>query len=1263
MMSEIFLRRWLHLLSLAVLVLPLASLARTAPTLADPPPATESQATDGLSDPGLSLVTSSTAGVRLSWRSPGYTVRIDESLEGAATQVIELPGVSQASQPGKPQLPVVTALVGVPAQADVQLVIRSQESQRLSGVYRLAPAASPAPLRESLTPGEWTTSFEPGVHLSEAVYPPQPAAVEADAWLRDQRVVRVALYPFQYQPGTGELEWLTRMEIELRFDGAESDQRWTAPVSVGGAADPFEAVLRGALINYESARAWRSASPPASPPAPDRLAAQNGEASYKIGVDADGIYRLTYADLQAAGLEVNQIDPRLLQMSSQGVDVAILVQGEQDGSFDPGDYVLFYGEAFRGDRLAGRYVQEANNWLDYVTQLPDGSYVNWEPQFNAEMMEKYTAENIYWLSVGGQPGLRMTSVDGQPGGAAVKPQAFQEVLHIERDEIWRTTHFTSEETWFWEWILTGSSTTNRTYTMTVPSPAPGAGTATLRLDLVGFANDPVDSPDHHVQANLNGSATPVLDISWDGKSRNTVEASINASSLLDGVNSLKLTALRPPGIALINLLFNWIELEYPREFVAQDGELAFTSQEQGLRGYEINGFTSPQVAVFDITHPLTPTQVLSPSIQAGAGVYTTTFEIDHLPGARFVVSEAGKFRSPTRLSAYTPHDLTGSQNGADYIFITHRDFLTGTQALADYRRGQGMRVRVIDIEELYNQFNEGIFHPQAIKRFLSYAYANWQPPAPAYVLLIGDGHWNFLGGGAATYGAPGPIFIPPNLAWVDPWQGETDSTNQLATIVGTDSLADLFIGRMPVNSTAELQTVIDKIITYENMGQAAWQKRLFFITDDTPDDAGDFVAMTGNMVDHYVLPNYQADELYLDDYKDPGNCTAQAPTRLCLEANQAITTTLNITGSLITNFTGHASVNRWTHEKILVIQDIPSLTNADRLPFVMSMTCLDGYWIHGRQQTADREGPSLIEELLRAEGGGIIGAFSPTGLGVATGHEFLHEGFYTAIITDGVTTVAPAAMQAKLRLFTRGLSQDLINTFLIFGDPALRLPTVFSPAALPAGSGKPGEVVSYTVQVTNYGPVADTLTFATAGSWLATTHPLQKTLQPGESTPVQVFVNVSPTALPGQVERTDLIVSWASNLNKQASLAIATSTETGYGVSVTPQIARGLGKPGETITYTLQLSNLGNVQDSFTITATPAAWPVSLPGAVGPLNPFQVVNLQAVVQIPVTAQHGDEVTQLIEFTSQADPAETWQVQLITRAVTAFDVYLPLISRR
>ena len=66
----------------------------------------------------------------------------------------------------------------------------------------------------------------------------------------------------------------------------------------------------------------------------------------------------------------------------------------------------------------------------------------------------------------------------------------------------------------------------------------------------------------------------------------------------------------------------------------------------------------------------------------------------------------------------------------------------------------------------------------------------------------------------------------------------------------------------------------------------------------------------------------------------------------CPAVNYAITNTLNLTGALLVNYVGHGATFHWSGEQILVNANASTFNNLNRLPIILSLTCLDGYWFH-----------------------------------------------------------------------------------------------------------------------------------------------------------------------------------------------------------------------------------------------------------------------------------------------------------------------------
>ena len=153
-------------------------------------------------------------------------------------------------------------------------------------------------------------------------------------------------------------------------------------------------------------------------------------------------------------------DPWAFLLQNQGHTAAYTLEDDGDRLFEPGEALLFYGENFDGTYLASLNPQQDDHWLTFNN--------GFSPQFNAEMMEKYSDENVYWLSVSAVPSPRMGNISTVPA-EPVAVTSFRSTITAEEDLKWWTYHFTSEETWFWENnIGVAASDVEKTYTISLP---------------------------------------------------------------------------------------------------------------------------------------------------------------------------------------------------------------------------------------------------------------------------------------------------------------------------------------------------------------------------------------------------------------------------------------------------------------------------------------------------------------------------------------------------------------------------------------------------------------------------------------------------------------------------------------------------------------------------------------------------------------------------------------------------------------------------
>ena len=326
---------------------------------------------------------------------------------------------------------------------------------------------------------------------------------------------------------------------------------------------------------------------------------------------------------------------------------------------------------------------------------------------------------------------------------------------------------------------------------------------------------------------VNGSF--VSNYSWGGVAFYNV--ALIDLNLLDGDNTISLTCNNAPDAIVVDSF----DISYIKSFDASNNRLQF-SHDNGYR-YQIDGFDTTDLVVFDISDPTNVVKVSNYQI-SGANPYTLEFEPPLNPEATdtYWVLASGASMVPVGLIEDMAADLALTANGADYMLITHRDLgwdqnndlYPWLEELVALRENQGLRVKVIDVQDIYDTFSYGIVSTEAIKDFLAHAYSSWQLPAPAYVLFLGDGTYD-----AKDNLNKGSInLIPPYLS-VTSHMGESLTDEWYGQIAGEDAVPDLFIGRLPAESVDEAEVMVNKIVAYETAANTkSWEKDLVLVADN-----------------------------------------------------------------------------------------------------------------------------------------------------------------------------------------------------------------------------------------------------------------------------------------------------------------------------------------------------------------------------------------------------------------------------------------------
>jgi len=613
---------------------------------------------------------------------------------------------------------------------------------------------------------------------------------------------------------------------------------------------------------------------------------------------------------------------------------------------------------------------------------------------------RYSRENVYWLRLGSGTGQRME--ERGSGGAEVLSGAKEQeqgsylaAAHAEENRLY-SPRVTEGEHWFWESLPAPAA---KTFTVTLTALTLGAGR--LQVEVWGSTEGP-SSPDHHLRLSFNGQ--PVADEHWDGQGRRTIEAALPANLLAEGLNSVTLEAPGDTGVAADIVFVDWIAVRYPRRFVATADRLSFESS-GGLQ--RLSGFSGTTV-VYDVTQPEKP--VLVASVQQERGAEGTTVTLWTEPGPRYLAVGPTGFLSPARLArAVSSPDLRSPHNRADYIAIVHADLMEALPPLLRWREGQGLKVLAIPVEAVYDQFNHGLPEPEAIRSFLKYAAEAWQKPAPQYVLLVGDATYDPRG-----YLAPAGANLVPTFLVPTVFGGETASDTAFVRL-DNDPWPDMAIGRVPARTPQQVRTLVEKTLAYERgTAEGSWPHRILLIADGQ-----DGLFRTQSQA---LLAQIPADYAVVEFYPEAGALNANRELRRLMEP-----------GSLLVNYIGHGSISQWGKDLIFTTADAAALANGKRLPVVLNMTCLTGLFTHPKVE-------SLAEGLLWAEGGGAVAVLAPTSLTLPGDQSFFNQALFQVLLQERIPTLGQAIVRAKRQTPADSAEvRDVVETFTLFGDPALRL--------------------------------------------------------------------------------------------------------------------------------------------------------------------------------------------------------------------------------
>lgn len=734
---------------------------------------------------------------------------------------------------------------------------------------------------------------------------------------------------------------------------------------------------------------------------------------YKIGIQKDGVYKITYNALKDLGLDIDNINPLNLKLYGNGGKMlpklnsdfryddlqqnAILVVGENDGKFDPTDYILFYGTSpheWKYNTTSNRFQHQNNLYNDTTFYF-------------------ITADNTI------DAPKRINSLPAV-SGANTTVTSFNDYDFHEKDLV---NLIKSGQEWFGEVFDARTS-----YSFSFNAPNIDVNSP-VYID-ASFATRSGTQSIFTVTTNSNSFTVPLQSVNMTSYTSAFASTNNGSTSFTTTSDILNITVDYNRPTSTSTGWLNEIELNFRRNLTMNGTQLIFR---------DINSIGSGNIANFNLSNAgivskiwdvTDPVNVREQPFNLSNGIISFNAATDSL--REFIAFTNSVSTQVALLGKIENQNLHGFTQ-TDMIIISHPLFLTQANQIADFHKNEGLDVIIVTPQQIYNEFSSGAQDIVAIRDFVRMLYnrAVTSTDLPQYLLLFGDGSYdnknrltantNFI----PTFQSENSVNPLGTASYVsDDFYGLLDDSEG---VWNNAEVMDIAIGRLPVKSTQEANNVVSKILNYNTLNTLDdWRNNILFVGDD---EDGNLHTGQANEIADTVISQYKAynvDKVLIDAYQQVatpgGNRYPDVNDKIDKKVNE---------GALIVNYTGHGGEVGWAHERILTVPMINGWENQQGLPLFITATC-------EFSRFDDPIRTSAGELVILNRYGGI--ALLTTVRTVFAGPNFLiNKSLFNLIFTkNNLEDKTIGEIFKETKNIPGNLSTNNRN-FTLLGDPALKL--------------------------------------------------------------------------------------------------------------------------------------------------------------------------------------------------------------------------------
>ncbi len=750
---------------------------------------------------------------------------------------------------------------------------------------------------------------------------------------------------------------------------------------------------------------------------------------FKFKVEKTGVHKIDKSFLRSLGLNTEGINPRNLKIYGNGgktlpllnvrntifdlPENSIQVIGEEDGSFDANDYLLFYGTNTEG------YV------LD-----------------NDSNLNPYSDESYYYITADGGPGKRVGAMVEPSGAVEHVIDRFNDYQFHEKDEESPTKMGRS---WYGDRF-----DINREQHYEFPFPNIIAGQPMKVVVKAGAASESQTS----LAITINGTGLDPL-VFTSLPTGVLLMTSQFIGEVPSGGETVKVDFVynnsgNPSSVAYLD----YVSIEAIRKLMGVNGQLSFRNKKvstlTGVGEYQITN-AAQFSQVWDVTDPYFITS--KQNINNASSIF---FKQNLGKVREYVAVNPNDYFTPIKISnsAVANQDLKGSifkdESGnfqdVDYIIITAPFLIQPALRLASFHKNQrGLNVKVVTTDKIYEEFSSGKQDISAIRNFIRYVYYNASDPSKRikYVGILGDTSVDYKNrlsnnnnivpsfhtvlGNSETFSFVSDDFFGN----MDDFEGTIggNSYNENGRKEPDIDKLDLAIGRMLVDNVSLANAMVDKVINYSSKNSYGnWRTNFVLVSDDVDkaterdlqqslDDLGDEISEK--------KPFINVKKIHMDAYQQQ---TSAGGNRYP-EVNELFKSAVDV-GAIVVNYFGHGGEDGLAHEAIYTKEMAEEFKNKNNLPCFVTVTCEFTKFDNPLRITAG-------ELTYQNRDGGAISLVTTTrAVYISVGIEFNRK---LAIPMFGFDMETPEVPAEALRLTKNIISTPTRRVIFYIGDPAMPL--------------------------------------------------------------------------------------------------------------------------------------------------------------------------------------------------------------------------------